>query len=291
MGSAKQKINRSSGRPVGIFDSGIGGLTVLKEINKLLPKEDLIYLGDTARVPYGTKSPETVNRYSLENTKFLLSKNVKAVVVACNTASATSVPELRKTFRNLPILGMIEAGVEEAMRRTSSGRIGVIGTSATIRSGRYEALLRESGAAEVISVACPLFVPLAEEGWTGNSVARDAAKLYLEPVSRKEVDTLILGCTHYPLLQTTIASVCGTGVSLVNSAYAAAVKLADILSDEKLIGGDGKGDKSFFVTDSIERALEVGGRFLGEDLSGHIQIADLSTYSPRGESTNLRTKE
>ncbi len=264
-------------RPIGIFDSGIGGLTVLHEVARLLPNEDLVYLGDTARVPYGTKSAETVIRYSIENTRFLLGKNVKAVVVACNSASATSMEPLRAEFP-LPILGVIEAGVEEALRRTKSGAIGVIGTYATVQSGQYETLLRAGGAASVISQPCPLFVPLAEEGWTDNLVAEEVSKIYLEPFRRGTVDTLILGCTHYPLLEGVIGKTCGDGVTLVNSAYAIAVKLRGMLRESGLERGSPGGGRRFYFTDSPERAKMVGSRFLGEDLANRIELAALPPH-------------
>ncbi len=268
-------------RPIGIFDSGIGGLTVLHEVARLLPHEDLVYLGDTARVPYGTKSTETVIRYSIENTRFLLAKGVKAVVVACNSASATSMPALRAAFP-LPILGVIEAGVEEALRRSKSRRIGVIGTYATVQSGQYETQLRAKGAVEVISQPCPLFVPLAEEGWTDNRVAREVAEIYLEPFRQGNVDTLILGCTHYPLLEPVIAATCGPAVQLVNSAHAIAVKLKGMLEEsglERPAGEPRAGDRRFFFTDSPERAKTVGSRFLGEDLANRIELADLAPFA------------
>ncbi len=264
-------------RPIGIFDSGIGGLTVLHEIARLLPHEDLVYLGDTARVPYGTKSPETVIRYSIENTHFLLAQNVKAVVVACNSASATSMEPLRAEFP-LPILGVIEAGVEEALRRTQNGTIGVIGTYATVQSGKYEALLRAGGAAQVISQPCPLFVPLAEEGWTDNLVAEEVAKIYLEPFQRGAVDTLILGCTHYPLLEGVISKTCGPAVTLVNSAYAIAIKLREMLRESGLQRESRGGARRFYFTDSPERAKMVGSRFLGEDLANRIELAHLPAH-------------
>ncbi|MFQ5431305.1 MAG: glutamate racemase [Nitrospinota bacterium] len=268
-------------RPIGIFDSGIGGLTVLREIEKLLPVENLIYLGDTARVPYGTKSSETVIRYSLENGRFLLSMDVKAIVVACNSASAVSIPELRSSF-NIPILGVIEAGVEEAMHITNGAGIGVIGTHATIESGRYDKLLKQKGAKNVISKACPLFVPLAEEGWTDNPVAEQVARIYLEPFKGNGVDTLILGCTHYPLLQGVIGKVCGPGVALVNSARAAALKLKQTLEENGLLNEDGGGNQKFYVTDSEKRAQVVGSRFLGRDLSNQLEKADLTEFSHHG---------
>lgn len=265
-------------RPIGIFDSGIGGLTVLHEIGVLLPRENLIYLGDTARVPYGTKSIETVVRYSVENTRFLLSKDVKAVVIACNTASAAAVDFLRTEY-DLPVLGVIEAGVEEALRRTRTGKIGVIGTSATIQSGKYEALLRQSGFTRIISAACPLFVPLAEEGWTDNKVAEDVARTYLEPFGNGAVDALILGCTHYPLLENVIGRILGDGVRLINSAKAIAAKLKERLAATGLQNESGAGERLYYFTDSVERARTVGGRFLGENLENRIRLADLSEFA------------
>ena len=269
-------------KPIGIFDSGIGGLTVLHAIGELLPDEDLVYLGDTARVPYGTKSSETVQRYSLENTRFLLSKGVKAVVVACNSASATSIPKLREVVSS-PILGVIEPGVEEAMRQTTTGKIGVIGTNATIGSGRYEKLLFDHGAKEVLGNACPLFVPLAEEGWIDNKVAEDIARIYLKPFMNGEVDTLILGCTHYPLLEKIISKVCGPDIRLINSAMSVAQKLKTSLEDlglqkEKSGSAGSRGIRKYYVTDSPKRAEEVGGRFLNEDIAPHLELANITDH-------------
>lgn len=283
-------MKRSNTDPIGVFDSGIGGLTVFREIGELMPNENLVYLGDTARVPYGTKSPETVTRYSFENANFLLAQNVKAIVVACNTASAFAVPALKKAF-DMPLLGVIEAGASEAMRRTASGLVGVIGTYATIQSGKYEKLLKENGAKEVISSACPLFVPLAEEGWTDNSIALEIAKVYLKPFKASKVDTLILGCTHYPLLQNIIASVCGPTIQLVNSARTAALELKETLLREKLAtSGTAGGKRSYFVTDSAERAREVGGRFLGEDISDNLQLTNLQKAVQEAKNSTHQEK-
>jgi len=262
---------------IGIFDSGIGGLTVLHALGELLPNEELLYLGDTARVPYGTKSKETVTRYSMENCRFLLSHGVKAVVVACNSASAASIPALRESF-DLPIIGVIEPGVEEAMKYTTTGRVGVIGTNATIESGRYHTLLKEHGAKEVLGKACPLFVPLAEEGWIDNQIAEDIARVYLEEFPGK-VDTLILGCTHYPLLEKTIAKVCGPEIKLINSAKAVAIKLRNSLKELDLLSETKSGKRRYFVTDSPARAEKVGGRFLGEDISPNLELTDLTQFT------------
>src|SRR5512143_3371045 len=202
---------------IGIFDSGVGGLTVLKEIIKALPQEDTIYLGDTARVPYGTKSPETLTRYSHEITSFLVKRDIKLLVAACNTASSVSLDSLKKRF-DIPIVGVIEPGARRAACETRSGKVGVIGTAGTIRSSAYtKAIKRINPDIEVITRPCPLFVPLAEEGWVDNEVARLTARIYLQGLKEQGVDTLVLGCTHYPILKGIVAEVMGEGVRLVDA--------------------------------------------------------------------------
>src|SRR4051794_6091266 len=197
----------SSELPIGIFDSGIGGLTVARQIHQLMPNEDLVYLGDTARVPYGTKSPGTVVRFACEDTQFLLQQNVKAVVVACNTCSAWAMPMLQRKF-NAPVFGVIVPGIMAALEQTRSGRIGLIGTSATVRSKAYSnGLLARSDSAQVFAQACPLLVPLVEEGWINHPITQTVLKQYLAPLLRRRIDTLILGCTHYPLLKRAIRKV------------------------------------------------------------------------------------
>ncbi len=273
--------------PIGIFDSGLGGLTVFKALRALLPRESLIYLGDTARVPYGTKSAPTVTHYSIENTKFLLEQGVKAVVVACNTASAYAVPALQEMFWHsasgapdagspatgrTPIIGVLQPGAQAAVAATRSRRIGVIGTAGTIGSGAYENAIKVIDAdCQVFSQACPLFVPLVEEGWLDRSETRSIARHYLEPLSAAEVDTVILGCTHYPLLQAVVQDVMGPDVTLVDSAKATAHAVQELLAagSPPCEGGD-KGevesDHQFFVTDSPERFQRVGEIFLGHAL-------------------------
>src|SRR5436309_2747376 len=197
-------ISLKSELPIGIFDSGIGGLTVARQIHRVLPQEDIIYLGDTARVPYGTKSPSTVVRFACEDTSFLLQQNVKAVVVACNTCSAWALPMLEKKFQ-VPVFGVILPGVRAALERTRAQRIGIIGTSATIRSKAYSnGILARCDTAKVFARACPLLVPLVEEGWIQHRLTRSVLREYLSPMLRHRIDTLILGCTHYPLLKTPI---------------------------------------------------------------------------------------
>ncbi len=250
-------------RAIGVFDSGIGGLTVLREIISLLPEEDTIYLGDTARVPYGTKSAETVRRYAIENARFLVDQGIKILVVACNTASAYSLPALQ-TLLSIPVVGVVEPGARRAKEVTRNGRVGVIGTEGTIKSRAYEGLLEGYGL-QVFSRPCPLFVPLVEEGWIDEEVTYLTAKKYLEPLKEKGVDTLILGCTHYPLLKGVIKKVMGD-VNLVDSAEETAKEVRAILEES---GGLKKGGGSihrFFVTDSPERFRAVGRRFLRNNL-------------------------
>lgn len=248
---------------IGVFDSGIGGLTVFKALRAALPAgEHLVYLGDTARVPYGTKSEETVVRYALEGTRFLARRGVKALVVACNTMSAVALPALQREVA-FPVVGVIGPGAEAACRATRTGRIGVIGTAATIRSGAYaHAIACHLPDARVIGRACPLFVPLAEEGWVDNDVARTAAAAYLSDLG--SIDTLVLGCTHYPLLKGVIGATLGPGVALVDSAEATAAVVRERLRERGLLTGTaGAAADHFYVTDSSERFHEVGARFLG----------------------------
>ncbi len=250
---------------IGIFDSGIGGLTVLREIERLLPWEDTIYLGDTARVPYGTKSRETVIRYAVENTHYLLNEKIKLLVVACNTASAFALEILQQSL-GIPVIGVIEPGALKAVEIGRTHRIGVIGTEGTIRSGAYfDAIKRHDQKVAVFTKPCPLFVPLAEEGWTNNDVARMTAENYLGELKEELVDTLVLGCTHYPLLKEVIGEVMGEEVTLVDSAEETAAEVKRVLSEAKMLDGgvDGKGRHTFYVTDSPGRFMSIGSRFLG----------------------------
>jgi glutamate racemase len=257
--------------PIGIFDSGVGGLTVLRELRRLLPAEHLVYLGDTARVPYGNKSRATVRRYAEEDVQFLLGQGVKMIVIACNTASAMAAPELRERFPGVPILGMIGPGSRAARAATRNGRIGVIATAATIGSGAYEARIRasfaEKGGApeEILAQACPLFVPLVEEGETSSAITRLVAEKYLVPLRGAGIDTLVLGCTHYPLLKGVIAELMGAEVALVDSAEAAAVETAALLRERGLLRGseEGLGGEQFYVTDAAARFHAIAESFLG----------------------------
>lgn len=252
-------------RPLGIFDSGIGGLTVAKQIHRVLPREDLIYLGDTARVPYGTKSPETVIRFACEDTEFLVRHQVKAVVVACNTASAWALPTLERRF-SIPIFGVILPGVRAALEKTVSNRIGVIGTNATIRSQAYNnGILARNDEARVFARACPLLVPLVEEGWIDHPVTATILKTYLAPLFRHKIDTLVLGCTHYPLLKSALQRIVKNKVALVDSAETCARYVRELLDHFQLLATKRRrrGKIHLYVTDEVERFGEMARRFLG----------------------------
>ncbi len=265
--------NIAGGRaaPIGVFDSGIGGLTVLKEIMSALPGEGTIYLGDTARVPYGIRSKETVVRYSFEGMRFLLGKGIKLLVVACNTMSATSLDAIKKKSP-VPVIGVIEPGARAALRNTRNKRIGVIGTEATIKSRAYEKAIGRK--AHVFGLACPLFVPLVEEGSIEGDIAELAAQKYLSPLKDKDIDTLLLGCTHYPLLKKTLSKVMGKGVTLIDSAKETAKETKTLLKRRGIQSGSAGGRATiyaggratFFVTDSPERFKAVGEKFLGRKL-------------------------
>jgi glutamate racemase len=261
-----------SGAAIGIFDSGIGGLTVLQEITALLPHEHLIYLGDTGRYPYGTKSADTVRRYSLENAAFLAEKGIKLLVVACNTSSAVALDSLRAQL-DVPVVGVIEPGAAAAVKCTHNRKVGVIATEATIASGAYTRALKRLGPdLEIYTRACPLFVPLAEEGWVDNAVAQSTAALYLTSLKRSGIDTLVLGCTHYPLLAEVIADVMGPKVTLVDSARTTAVAVRETLARDGLTRRSGPSSVSFFVTDATDRFAKVASRFTGLKVDSAVRI-------------------
>lgn len=252
-------------RPIGVFDSGVGGLTVVRQIRRLLPREDLVYLGDTARVPYGTKSPDTVVRFALEDTQFLVQQDVKAVVVACNTASAWALPVLERRF-SLPILGVIMPGVQAALRKTRNHRIGVIGTGATVRSHAYQRfILARDATARIFERACPLLVPLVEEGWINHPVTRAVLEEYLGPLILHEIDTLVLGCTHYPLLKRAIQAFTGNRIKLVDSADSCARFVRERLDHLQLLNHKRRrrGILQPFVTDDTLHFDALAHRFLG----------------------------
>lgn len=263
-----------SWRAIGIFDSGVGGLTVLRELARALPQEDTIYFGDTARVPYGTKSPDTVIRYSQEIASFLMTRDIKLLVVACNTASAVALPTLRRQLP-IPVVGVIEPGARRAVEVTKSGVVGVIGTAGTIRSSAYSrAIKRLNPNISVLAKPCPLFVPLAEEGWTDNEIARLTAHQYLDELREAGVDSLVLGCTHYPLLKKIIAEAMGPQVALVDSAEETARTVTAILQEKKLLRPAAEqGNHHYYVTDVPAGFIRVGNRFLGGKLGDVYQVS------------------
>jgi glutamate racemase len=255
----------SSSRPIGVFDSGIGGLTVAHAIMRQLPHESIVYFGDTARVPYGPKSPDTVRRYSHEIAGFLREQDVKMIVVACNTATAHALPVLRDELP-FPVIGVVDPGARAAVRVATGGHIGVIGTSGTVRSGAYERAIRELDPDARVTVrACPLFVPLVEEGWIDHPITRQVAQEYLAPLIADKIDALVLGCTHYPLLKSLLCRVLGPGVALIDSAAETAAETARVLRDGNLIAPpDATPTYRFVASDDPLQFLQLGQRFLGD---------------------------
>lgn len=261
--------------PIGVFDSGIGGLTVVSELMRQLSGEAIVYVGDTARVPYGPKSPETILRYSREIAAFLIGQGVKAVVIACNTATAHALDALRSEL-DVPVVGVVRPGARAAVAASSSGRIGVVGTSGTVRSGAYERAIRALRSdAVVFSHACPLFVPLVEEGWTEHVAARLVAEEYLRPLADARIDTLVMGCTHYPLLKPLLGDLLGPTVHLIDSAQETAAEVARTLREAGL---DGPGElppvHRFLATDDADQMLRLGQRFLGRAID-HVETLAL----------------
>jgi len=253
--------------PIGIFDSGVGGLTVVSQIQRYLPREHIIYFGDTARVPYGTKSKDTITKFSVENVEFLIKHNVKIVVVACNTASSLSLDFLKRCFK-VPIVGVIRPGARRAASLTRRNRVGIIGTKATIGSGAYQRELKNANPKIVaFGQTCPLFVPLVEEGWLDGKVTFGVARHYLDALKAKRIDTLILGCTHYPLLKRVIHDVVGKGVVLVDSAEEVAIEVDRILDAHALTNRSSSTPSyKYFVSDDPRHFVEVGERFLKQKI-------------------------
>ena len=265
----------SNNRPIGIFDSGLGGLTVLKALEKKLPNESFIYFGDTAHLPYGTKSTNSIINYSYQISKFLLKNDVKLIIIACNTASSIATDELRKKFK-IPIFGVIKPCVQEVIKKFKSSKIGVIGTQPTIYSNSYmNQFLKLYPQIQIIQQSCPLFVPLIEENWIEQQTTFEIAKIYLRPLIEESIDVLILGCTHYPIMEHVIQLIMGKTVKLIASGEPVAKKVSQFLNENK-IKCDNNHSKSefFYVTDSVNRFNELGSRFLGRALKNikHVKI-------------------
>lgn len=250
-------------RAIGIFDSGLGGLTVFKAVRRLMPGEDIVYFGDTARVPYGTKSKEAVISFSREIARYLSERGIKLLIIACNTASSLAIEEVRKAAR-VPVIGVIDPGARAALAVSSGGRILVTGTTATVASGAYSKLIKKlRPGAFIVEKACPLFVPLAEEGWCGKKVTELVAAEYLSPFKKKNFDTVILGCTHYPLLKKVIAKALGRGVKIVDSAEAAALQARSALADLGMLNPSRSGREQFIASDAPDKFKKLALRLLG----------------------------
>ena len=282
MSSGTEPASGGPHMPIGVFASGVGGLTVLRALCAVLPAESFIYLGDTARLPYGTKSEHSVARYALQAADELVERGIKCLVVACNTASAAALPALQQRFGELPVVGVIEPGARAACAATRSGRIAVLATESTVRGGAYaQAIARIRPDAEVTAIACALFVALAEEGWTDGPVATAAAERYLAPLRAEHAhspDTIVLGCTHFPVLKSVIAAAAGPGVRLVDSAATTAQEVRQLLAERGLQRvPDGTPPRfSFLATDAVHRFAEVGGRFFGAPIAvDEVELIDL----------------
>ncbi len=265
----KSNKQDEASRPIGVFDSGVGGLTVVKELNRLLPNERIIYFGDTGRVPYGNKSKETIVHYSLQVAYFLMKKKIKMLVVACNTASSVSLPTLKRHF-HIPVIGVIDPGARAAIENTKLNKVGVIGTLGTVRSNAYKKALRKiKSSVNVFQEPCPLFVHLAEDGWNRNKIAQMISDEYLKPMKARKVDTLILGCTHYPLLRDVIKRSVGNKVELIDSGRETAKEVQRILEKKDLLNHHKMNDKNhsvFYVSDFPHKFKEVSQRFLSKEL-------------------------
>lgn len=272
------KIENKNDMPIGVFDSGVGGLTVAREIMRQLPQESIVYFGDTARVPYGSKSENTIIRYSRQIIRFLLTKKVKAIVIACNTASALALDAVREEF-DIPIIGVVAPGARAAEEATENKKIGVIGTEATIKSAIYTKLIqKEDPQISVVGRACPLFVPLVEEGFAKHKITQEVIDIYLADLRESDIDTLILGCTHYPLLRSRIREYMGEKIHLVNPAYETAMDLKRLLEVEgmrKGSSGNGEeehGEYSFYVSDAADKFKQFANSILPYDIEMTKQI-------------------
>lgn len=270
---AKIKL-KANKKPIGIFDSGFGGLTVMSAVHKTLPNENLIYFGDSAHVPYGSKSKDAVIKFSKDIAGFLLKNDVKLIIVACNTASAFALAALKKSVK-VPIIGVIEPGAESAVKATKTNKIGIIGTEGTINSKSYAKAIRKISKAAVFEKACPLFVPLVEEGWTDSAVTSEIAEIYLAPLISKKIDTLVLGCTHYPLLKEVLRKTAGEQISLIDSADAITVKTGELLKKNGILNDSKKkGTVSFYVSDNPGKFQRIGAKFFNNKIN-KVQKIDL----------------
>lgn len=260
--------------PIGVFDSGLGGLTAVREIQRIMPGEDIIYFGDTGRVPYGNKGAETIIRYTKDDIEFLMGHDIKLIIAACGTASSVALPLVKDSY-NVKIMGVLESACNKAVSVTKTGRIGVIGTSGTIKSGKYTEIINSINPdIKVFANACPMFVSLVENGYAESEAARLIAKDYLTPLKNENVDTLILGCTHYPLLEKVISDIMGEGVVLLSPGALAAEDAKKYLEENNLLSERENGTSEFYVSDSVESFIELGGVFLGKPIESKVHKAE-----------------
>lgn len=266
-------------RAIGVFDSGLGGLTCVKQIMELLPDENVVYFGDTGRVPYGTRSSETITKYSINDINFLKTFDIKAVVIACGTVSSIAINHLKSMF-DLPIIGVVEPAALAAAKVTKSNKIGIIGTSGTISSGKYVQYINSIlNDAQTVCTPCPLFVPLVENGFLDHPATKIIAEEYLSHIKSSSVDTLILGCTHYPLIKPLISDIMGNDVTLIDPGYETAVYLKEFLISNNMQSGSQKASYSFYVSDKVDNFENVGGMFLGREIKGKVHTINIEKYS------------
>ena len=265
-------------KAIGVFDSGLGGLTAVRELNRVMPGENIIYFGDTGRVPYGNRSRETIIRYTKEDIEFLMKQDIKLIIAACGTASSVALPYLADKF-DVKIMGVLESACREAVKTTQNRKIGVIGTAGTIKSGKYEEIIKSiTDDVEVYSTPCPMFVPLVENGYAESEAARLIAKDYLTPLKKEKVDTLILGCTHYPLLKGVISDIMGEETQLLSPGELTAYSAREYLMANDLLSDNSSGGKNeFYVSDSVENFAFLGSTFLGSDIGAEVHKTEAFT--------------
>ena len=265
-------------RPIGIFDSGLGGLTCVKKVLEIMPGEDIIYFGDTGRVPYGTRSAETIQRYTRQDIRFLQSFDIKFIIIACGTASSAALPMIQDEF-DIEIAGVLKPACLRAAKITRNGKIGVIGTPGTIRSGKYlQNLKKIDSGIEVYNKSCPMFVPLVENGYTKGEVVRLISEEYLMPLKEAGVDTLIMGCTHYPILRKAIRDIMGDNVMLVDSGAETAVYAKQRLMESDLLCGRERGSVQYYVSDTVDSFTELAGMFLQKHIDGSVHTVNIEKY-------------
>lgn len=266
-----------SEQQIGVFDSGLGGLTAVRELMQILPGENLIYFGDTARVPYGTRSSETIRKFAAQDLRFLLEHDLKAVLVACGTVSSVALPELQR-MTDVPVIGVVHPTATAACHATKNGKIGILGTSATVKSGSYQSAIASiDPAISVTAQACPLFVPLVENGYLEGQITELAAMEYIRPLQEAGVDTVILGCTHYPLLKPVLSKLFGPGVALIDSGREAALELAEVLRRREQLSSAAEGRRRYFVSDQVSNFSHIAGMFLNRNIDGQVEQILLRT--------------